>query len=148
MGLVVGVGWSAAGEGDLAQVAVAGEVVVDELGSVVGVDSQDQEREPADELVEAGGHDAFAFGAHGAGFGPAGGDVGGVEAVVEGAVVVAAFVADQVDLDEPGFGVVPLGPGLEWDRGLQQRAGFGVGDAFGSDQSGAVGLQVPVHGGR
>ena len=55
VGLVVGVGGPAAGEGDLAELAVAGEVVVDELGSVVGVDSQDQERESVDELVEASG---------------------------------------------------------------------------------------------
>ncbi len=30
------------------------------------------------------------------------GGAGGVEGVVEVAVVVAAFVADQVDLDDPG----------------------------------------------
>jgi hypothetical protein len=32
--------------------------------------------------------------------------------VVERAVVVAAVVADQVDLQEPGAGVVPVVPGL------------------------------------
>ena len=94
--------------------------MVDELRAVVGVDAGDVEGEPEAKLFEGGGDDAFALGCDGDGLGPAGGDVGGVEGVVEVAVVVAAFVADQVDLDDPGDGVVPLGPGLEWDRGLQQ----------------------------
>jgi hypothetical protein len=46
---------------------------------------------------------------------PAGRDVGdrqGVAVIAEG---VAAFVPDQVDLDEPGHGVVPLRPGADRD---------------------------------
>ncbi|WIY81382.1 hypothetical protein QQ658_07420 [Propionimicrobium sp. PCR01-08-3] len=113
--------------------APAQQVVVDEFGAVIGVDAGDVERESEVELVQSGGHDAFAFGSDSDGFGPAGGDVGGVQAVMELAVVVAAFVADQVDLDEAGDGVVPLGPGFEWDRGLQQGSGTGVGHALTGD---------------
>jgi len=59
---------------------------------------------------------------------PAGRDVGdrqGVAVIAEG---VAAFVPDQVDLDEPGHGVVPLRPGADRDLGLQQRRSIVAGD--------------------
>src|SRR5262245_24733471 len=47
---------------------------------------------------------------------------------------VAAVVPDQVDLDEPGSGVVPLGPGTHRDLAFEQRSRFGAhtcaGDAW------------------
>jgi hypothetical protein len=67
---------------------------------------------------------------------------------VERAVVVAAVVADQVDLQEPGAGVVPVVPGLHGDRGLEHAAGAGHRLAFGGDQTGPIGTQPPVDGGR
>lgn len=39
---------------------------------------------------------------------------------------VAALVADQVDLDEPWFRIVPLRPGADRDLRLEQRPRFGV----------------------
>jgi hypothetical protein len=41
----------------------------------------------------------------------------------------STVVADQVDLNEPGPLIVPVGPGADRDLGLQQRPGFGVGSA-------------------
>ena len=38
---------------------------------------------------------------------------------------VAAVVADQVDLDEPGSGVVPVGPGPHRDLTFEQRSRLG-----------------------
>src|SRR5215218_7523674 len=72
MGLVVLVAGAAAGEGDLAGGAPAGEVVVDELRAVVGVDTGDVEREPQPQFLQAGGDDALALGAYGDRLGPAG----------------------------------------------------------------------------
>src|SRR5215217_5948653 len=148
MGLVVLVAGAAAGEGDLAGGAPAGEVVVDELRAVVGVDTGDVEREPQPQFLQAGGDDALALGAYGDRLGPAGGDIGGVEGVVEGSVVVPAFVADQVDLEESGHRVVPLLPGLHRDRGLQHRPGPGVADRLAGHQPGSGGGEAAVDGGR
>lgn len=77
-----------------------------------------------------------------------GGDVGGVQAVEELGVVVAAFVRDQVDLHEPGNGVVPLVPGLHRDRTFQQRPRPGHRDALTGDETGPGSGQAPVDGGR
>ena len=65
--------------------------------------------------------------AHRADLGPAGGDVGHGQRAGEVAVVVPALVADQVDLDEPGPVLIPVGPGPDRDLGLQQRPRLGVG---------------------
>ena len=62
------------------------------------MDALHGEREPEVELCQARVDDAFALGTHGDGLGPAGGHVGGVQGEVEVAVVVAAVMADQVDL--------------------------------------------------
>ena len=71
-----------------------------------------------------------------------------VEAVEERAVVVAAFVADQIDLDEPGHRVVPLPPGLHRDRGLQHRLRPGVADRRAGHQPGPGIGDATVDGGR
>ncbi len=90
----------------------------------------------------------LAFGPHGDRLGPAGGDVGGVEGGEERAVVVAALVADQVDLHEPGHGVVPLAPGLHRDRRLQHRPGPGVADRLPGHQPGPGRGEPAVDRGR
>ncbi|WP_188316577.1 hypothetical protein [Solihabitans fulvus] len=51
---VVAVARSGPGEGDLLVLAVVEQVVVDELGAVVGVDAQDREREPRGDVLERG----------------------------------------------------------------------------------------------
>jgi hypothetical protein len=63
---------------------------------------------------------------HHARFGPAAGHVGAAEAVGELAARIAALVADQVDLDEAGAALVPLGEGAHRDLALQQAARLGV----------------------
>lgn len=66
---------------------------------------------------------------------------------MELAVVVAVVVAEQIDLDQPGSGVVPGGPGFHRDRGLQQAARFGMDGPCRDEQALQVGLEVAVHGG-
>ncbi|WP_200837455.1 hypothetical protein [Ruania rhizosphaerae] len=80
---------------------------------------------------------------------PPGGDVGdgdgeGVGVLSQG---VAALVADQIDLDEPRHGVVPLRPGADRDLVLEQRPGLGV-RVTSQRQFRAVSGQAAVHRGR
>ena len=63
---------------------------------------------------------------HTAVLGPAGRDVGDRERVAVLPDRVAALVTDQVDLNEPGDGVIPLRSGADRDRVLEQRPGLGV----------------------
>ena len=57
--------------------------------------------------------------------GPAGGHVGGAEAVGELAARIAALVADQVDLQKARPGLVPLGEGAHRDLAFEQAARLG-----------------------
>jgi len=59
------------------------------------------------------------------GFGPAGGDVGDVQALAEVPSRVAALVPDTVDLDIAGLVLIPVGPGPDRDLALEQRTGLG-----------------------
>jgi len=77
----------------------------------VRVDPLDWERELADHLVERLQHPDGRLVRHRPVDRPAGGDVGGGEGEPDFPGRVATLVADQVDLDELGPGVVPLGPG-------------------------------------
>jgi hypothetical protein len=112
---VVFVAGSGAGEGDLVVLAVCEQVGVDELAAVVGVDAQHGEREPGHQVFQRGQCPLLGFVADRADFGPAGRDVGDGEGGGEVSGGVAAFVADQVDLHEPGSDIVPIRPGA--DRG-------------------------------
>lgn len=56
-------------------------------------------------------------------------------------------MADQVDLYEPGLGVVPLVPGFHRDRGFEHRTGAGVADPAG-DEAGALWGETTVDRGR
>src|SRR5215212_10477303 len=89
----------------------AQQMVVDELAAIVGVDAQQRERQGRLNLYQGTEHMPGRLVPHAADLGPTSGDVGDGERGGEVAVVVPALVADQVDLDEPGPGLVPVGPG-------------------------------------
>lgn len=123
------------------------QVGVDELAAVVRVDAQHREREPGHDVLECGQDPFLGFVAYGADLGPAGGDVGDGQGGCELPRGVAALVGDQVDLHEPGPGLVPVGPGPDRDLGFQQRAGFGQRPAPGLPAS-PLGGQAAIDGGR
>ena len=60
---------------------------------------------------------------------------------------VAAVVADQVDLDEPGSGVVPVGPGAHRDLTFEQRSRLGGGTSLELILGSLTG-QATIDGGR
>src|SRR5450830_818962 len=64
--------------------------------------------------------------AHDAHLGPARGHVGDAQRVGELAAGVAAFVADEVDLDEDGPVLVPLGAGAHRDLAPEQATRLGM----------------------
>ena len=78
------------------------------------------------DVIECGQH---VFGGpvrHRAVLGPAGGDIGDRQRERMASTPVAAVVPDRVDLDEPGSGVVPLGPGAHRDLAFEQRSRLGA----------------------
>ena len=79
---------------------------------------------------------------HDAGLGPARGDVDGAERVGELAARVAALVADQVDLEEAGPGVIPLGEGAHRDLAPQERARLGQAAALEAQPAAFAGEQA------
>ena len=94
--------------------------------AVVAVYAQDRKRHDRGDVVQRGEHPFAGLVAHAAVLGPAGGDIGDGQraSVLTGGV--AAVVADQVDLDEPGHRVVPVRPGADRDLALEQRPRLGV----------------------
>ena len=54
---------------------------------------------------------------------PARGDIDGAEGAEVEALGAAAAVGDQIDLEEPGPGIVPLGEGANGDLVLEPRPG-------------------------
>ena len=106
---------------------------VDELAAVVRVDAQDGEGELGNDVLEGLEHPDGRLVLDRAVDRPARGDVGDREGETELAARVAPFVADQVDFDEPGRVLVPLGPGAYRDLGLEQRPGLGVGASPGHE---------------
>src|SRR5664279_3286817 len=85
---------------------------------IIGVDPEQREGHDLRDLLQRCDHPLAGLVAHRPVLGPPGGDVGDGERVAVLTDRVAAFVADQVDLDEPGHRVVPLCPGPDRDRVL------------------------------
>jgi hypothetical protein len=77
------------------------------------------------ELLEDGG---FAFSPEGYLFGPAGGDIDGVEGIGEHACEGIAAVGDGIGFEEAGAGFIPL-VGFDGDLVAQEGTGFGGGAA-------------------
>src|SRR5256885_10684560 len=101
-------------------------MVVDKLAAVVAVDSPYRERESDADTGQRGEHPPLRLVTHGAVLGPPQGDVGDGQGGAEVAGGVAALVPDQVDLHEPRYRIIPLGPGPDRDRILEQRTRLGM----------------------
>lgn len=95
------------GKLDLPVLAVAIEMVVNELGAIVGVDASQSKGEGTAHVFYGVGYPLFAFAHHGARFHPGGVDVGHVEGVEEFPAGTVAGVRDQIDFGEAGGGEVP-----------------------------------------
>jgi hypothetical protein len=95
-------------------------MLVDELAAIVGIDAQQRERQHRLDLHQGGKHMPGRLVPHAADLGPTGGDVGDGERGSKVAVVVASFVADQVNLNKTWPLVVPVRPGPHRNLGLQQ----------------------------
>lgn len=126
VGVVLFVVGAAAGEVDgfspLGEVAV--EVVVEELGAVVGVEAEERERERGFDMLDLLEDTGFPFAPYGSLFGPAGGDIDGVEGIGEHAGEGIAAVGDGIGFEEAGAGFIPL-IGFDGDLATQEGTGFG-----------------------
>ena len=105
--------------------AVAKQVVVDEFGAVVRVDSLEREGQGAADIVQGVDDAHLAFTHDGAGFAPSGVDVGEVQRIDEFARGVRAGVGDEVDLAGAGFVHIPM-VGLDGNVVFQKSARFGA----------------------
>ena len=130
MGVVLFVVGTAAGELDgffsLGEVAV--EVVVKEFGSVIAVEAEEGERERGFDIMDLFEDTGFPFAPYGSLFGPAGGDIDGVEGVGKHASEGIAAVGDRVGFEEARAGFIPL-VGFDGDLVAQEGSGFGGGAA-------------------
>jgi len=155
MGVVVFLVRPATGELNLAGLAVAEEVVVDEFGAVIGVEAAQREGQRVSDFVHGGADCDLALAHDGAGFAPPGVDVGEVEGLDEVAVGTVAGMGDQVDLGEARGSDIPV-LGLDGDMVLEQGTGlrapveaaaqpmFGLPEVA-IDRAGADGLEVVFH---
>ncbi len=130
VGVVLFVVGAAAGELDgrfsLGEVAI--EVVVKEFGAVVAVEAEERERERGFDVMDLLEDAGFAFAPYGALFGPAGGDIDGVDGVSEHAGEGITAVGDGIGFEEAGAGFIPL-VGLDGDLVTEESTGFSSGAA-------------------
>jgi hypothetical protein len=105
------------------------QVVVDELASVVRVDTEQGERQDGRYLDHRLVHPPLSLVAQRADLGPAGGHVGQGQGLTELAPGLTPIVPHQIDLEEAGAGLVPLGEGADRDLAAKQRSGLGTAPA-------------------
>ncbi len=121
---------AAAGELDgffsLGEVAI--EVVVEEFGTVVAIEAEEGERERGFDVLDLLEDTGFSFAPDSSLFGPAGGDIEGVDGVGEHAGEGIAAVGDSVSFKEAGAGFIPL-VGFDGDVVSEESSGFGGGAA-------------------
>ena len=110
------------GFGALREMAV--EVVVKEFGAVVAIEAEEREREKGLDMLDLLEDIGLAFAPDGSLFGPAGGDIDGVEGVGEHAREGIAAVGDGIGFEEAGARLIPL-VGLDGDLVAEQGTGFG-----------------------
>ena len=84
--------------------------MVNEFRTVVRVDPDDRERKPGDRPLERFEHPNRGLVFDGTVDRPTRRDIGRGERETELAAAVSAFMADQINLDEPGPVIVPAGP--------------------------------------
>src|SRR5207245_8611703 len=102
---------AAAREGDALSATVIEQRAIDELGAVVAVEAGQGHGQPFADLVDAAAHARLTFAPQGLQLDPTGGDIDGAEGEEEEAAGGAATMGDQIDLEEAGASVVPLGEG-------------------------------------
>ncbi len=112
---------------DVMELAVAKEMVVDELGAVVGVEPAQWERHDRHDRGERVADAGLAFAHDRARFDPAGVDVGEVERIGEFAIGRVAGVGNQIDLGKAGDGDRPV---IRLDRDVMLEKGPGLGAAI------------------
>jgi hypothetical protein len=127
VGVVVATACPASGEGDLFLDAVTVELVVDELGTVVGVDAQQGERQALPCLLDGCKDMDLSLVGCSHAFCPSCMDICKTECpgVVLSTDDDTAAVIDQVDFTESRLVFCPVCPGANGDLILEQRAGFG-----------------------
>src|SRR5262245_21963958 len=111
-----------AGEGDRVPPAIGQPVLIDELGAVVAVQADERHRQELAHAMNGAAHAVLALAPDGLQLDPAGGDINGAESTEVEALGAAAAVGDQVDLEETGASIVPLGEGTNGNLVLEARA--------------------------
>ena len=130
VGVVVFAVGAAAGEvyGVGAVYEVAQQVVVEELGAVVGIETKQGEWQGLFDIFDLFQDVTFSFTPDGPLFGPTGGDINTVKGISEHAGEGLSAMGDGIGFEEAGTGLVPL-VGLDGDVISQERAGFSGGTA-------------------
>jgi hypothetical protein len=124
VGIVVLLVGTAAGELNPMGLAVAKEVAVDELDTVIGVQALQREGQGRGDLLQGPVDAALALSQGCTSLGPGGGDVGKVQRVDVRAIGSAPAVVDQIDLAKPWRRDVPaVGFEFTWPNscGLRTR---------------------------
>src|SRR2546428_3540278 len=141
MGAVVLLPGATAGEGDATLPTVVVQALVDELAAVVAVESEQRHGQALAHAMHAPAHPLVPLVPDGLELDPGGGNVHGAEGAEVEALRTAAAVGDEIDLEEPRAGVVPLREGADGDLvaepGPDPRGGgpaWGPGGARGGEQ--------------
>jgi hypothetical protein len=103
---------------------VAVEVVVKEFGSVIAVEAEEGERERGFDIMDLFQDTGLPFAPYGSLFGPACGDIDGVEGVGEHASEGITAVGNRIGFEETGAGFIPL-VGFDGDLVAEESSGFG-----------------------
>ncbi len=100
-----------AGKHDALPPAVVVDGAIDELGAVVTVQPAQGDGQAAADLVQGGLDALVVLAPDRVEFDPAGGDIDGAQGMQKEAAAVVAAVSDEIDLEKPGLGLVPVGKG-------------------------------------
>jgi hypothetical protein len=130
VGVIVFVVGSASGELDglFSLGKVSQEVVIEEFGSVVTIETEQWEGQGSFDIFDLFQDVGFSLTPEGALFGPAGGDIHAVEGVGEGAREGFSAMGDGISFEEAGVGLVPL-VGLDGDAFSEESSWLGGGTA-------------------
>jgi hypothetical protein len=137
---------AAAGEGNRVELTVAAQFVVDELTAIVRVDPQKREGELSPDDLESLKNVALRLVFDGSRFGPPRGHVSRIEGLGVLSPGRTTVVGHQVDFEEAGPLLVPLGKGPDRDVVFEQRTGPGMGTGL-EAHTGLQGGQQSVDGG-
>jgi hypothetical protein len=113
--LIVFLVGTTARKGDLLLLAISHQEVVDELRSVVGVQSQQRKQQACACLDNRHMHGMLAAIAQGQAFGPGRGDVGHGQAVEILAMGTFCTVSHQIDFHKAWYRIIPICKGANGD---------------------------------